>query len=284
MPFAVTDQIRLDAFVFAREHRTGAGEPGLDLVGDEHHVVLPAPVQQRGQEAVGRNDEAALTLNGFDDHRGKVVGADLLVHHRDRALGRQFAVGGHLLAELGVAERVRQRSAVDLRRERAEAVLVGHRLRGQRHGQVGAPVIGVIERHDGRLTCVGPGDLDRVLHRLRPRVEQRRPLLAAAGREAVELFGDRDVALVRRDHEAGVGEVGGLLGHGRDHPGRRVADRGDRDARTEVDEPVAVDVLDDAAERPGRVDRHGVADCPRHGGALPVDQRLRAGPGYRVAR
>ena len=100
------DEIRLDTFVFAREHRPGAREPGLDLVGDEHDIVLAAPIQQRRQEAVGGHDEAALTLDGFDDHRSEVVGADLLVHHRDRTPGRKLAVGGHLLAEFGVAERV----------------------------------------------------------------------------------------------------------------------------------------------------------------------------------
>ena len=260
MPLAVTDQVRLDAFVLAGEHRSGAGEPGLHLVGDEHDIVLAAPVQQRGQEAVGGNDEAALTLDGFDDHRGEVVGADLLVDHVDRPLGGQLAVGGQLLAVFGVAERIGQRRAVDLGGERAEAVLVRHGLGGQRHRQVRAAVVGVIERHDRLLARVRPGDLDGVLHRLRPGVEQRRPLLAAAGREPVEVFGDRDVALVRRDHEAGVGEVGDLVLHGLDHARRRVADRRDRDARAQIDEPIAVDVFDDAAERPGGVDRHRVAD------------------------
>ncbi len=106
MPLAVHDEIGFDAFVFAGEHRSGAGEPGLHLVGDEHHIVLAAPVQQRGQEAVGGNDEAALTLDGLDDHRGQVVGAHLLVDDVDRPLGGQLAVGGELLAVFGVAVRI----------------------------------------------------------------------------------------------------------------------------------------------------------------------------------
>ena len=65
-----------------------------------------------------------------------------------------------------VAERIRQRRTVDLGGKRAEAVLIRLHLRGQRHRQVGAAVVGVIERHHRLLVCVGPGDLDRVLHRL----------------------------------------------------------------------------------------------------------------------
>ncbi len=56
------------------------------------------------------------------------------------------------------------------------------------------------------------------------------------------------------------------------HPGRGVADRGDRDARAEIDQPVAVHVLDDPAERARRVDRHGVADAVGDSALLACDQ------------
>ena len=39
------------------------------------------PVGERGQEAVGRDDEAALALDRLDDERGEVGGADLLLDH-----------------------------------------------------------------------------------------------------------------------------------------------------------------------------------------------------------
>ena len=159
-------------------------------------------------------------------------------------------------------------------------MLVGHRLGGQCHRQVGPAVICVIERHHGRFACVRPGDLDRVLDRFRAGVEQRRPLLARAGREPVELFGDRDVPLVRCDHEAGVGEPGRLISNRGDDGRRRVSDGGHRDARTQIDEPITVDVFDDAAEGPRRVHGHGVADPTGDGGALPVDQCLRQRAGY----
>ena len=63
------DQIGNDAEVLAREHLAGAGEAGLDLVGDEDDVVRAAPVDERRQEAVGGDDEAALALDRLDDDR-----------------------------------------------------------------------------------------------------------------------------------------------------------------------------------------------------------------------
>ena len=68
-----------------------------------------------------------------------------------------------------------------------------------------------------------------------------------ARRQLGQLLADLDVALVRRDHEAGVRERRHLLLHARDDPRRGVADADDGDARAEVDQRVAVDVDEDAA-------------------------------------
>ena len=43
------------------------------------------PVGERRQEAVGRDDEAALALDRLDDDRGQVLGADLLLDLQDGA-------------------------------------------------------------------------------------------------------------------------------------------------------------------------------------------------------
>ena len=79
------DQVGHDALVVAGEHVARAGEAGLHLVGDEDHAVGAAPVGERGQEARGRHDEAALALDRLDHDGGEVVGADLLLDHVDRA-------------------------------------------------------------------------------------------------------------------------------------------------------------------------------------------------------
>ena len=104
------DQVGDDAEVLAGEHRAGAGEAGLDLVGDEDDVVRAAPVDQRRQEAVG-----AGTMKPPSPWIGsmmigrEVVGADLLLDDRDGLLGG-------IRPAQPVAERVRHRRAVDLRR------------------------------------------------------------------------------------------------------------------------------------------------------------------------
>src|SRR5699024_1861755 len=69
------DEIGDDALPFGGEHLPGAGEAGLDLVGDEDDALLAGVVDQRRQEALGRNNEAALALDGLDDDRGDVFGA-----------------------------------------------------------------------------------------------------------------------------------------------------------------------------------------------------------------
>ena len=202
----------------------------------------------------------------------EVVGADLLLDDRDGLLGG-------IRPAQSVAERVRHRRAVDLGRERAEAALVRHRLGGQGHREVRAAVVAVVERDDRLLLRELAGDLDGVLDGLGARVEQGALLRVVARGDAVERLGDGDVRLVRRDHEAGVGELGDLRLHGRDDLGVRVAERGHGDARAEVDERVAVGVDDDSAAGGDSLDRHGVTDAGGDGGGLAREQLLRAGPG-----
>ena len=259
--------------------RSGAGEPALHLVGDEHHVVLAAPGQQCGQKPLGRDDETAFAGDRLDDDGGEVVGADLLVHEADGACGGLFAVGGQLLVEQPVPVGIGQRRPVDLRGERAEAALIGHRLGGERHGQVGASVVGVVERHHGGLVGVGAGDLDGVLDGFGAGVEQHGALLAGARGDPIELLGDGHVLLVRIHHETRVGEFFDLGAHGFHHAGRRVADGGDGDARTQVDEPVPVDVLEDAAAGAGHEHRHRHADAARHRRDSALVQFQRCGTG-----
>ena len=123
--------------------------------------------------------------------------------------------------ESAVAERVGHRGAVDLARERPEAVLVRHVLRRHRHRQVGAAVVGVLEDDDRVAAGGDAGDLHGVLDRLGAGVEQRRLLRVVTRRELGQLRAHVDVAVVRRDHEAGVGERGDLLLHAADHRAAR---------------------------------------------------------------
>ncbi len=269
------DEVRDDTEVLGREHGTGAGEPGLHLVGDEDDVVRAGPVEQGGEEAVRRHDEAALALDGFDDDRRQVVRADLLLDLCDRPLRRLGA------GQSSVTERVGEGRAVHLGGERPEAALVGHRLRGERHREVGAAVVGVVERDDRLLLRVAARDLDGVLDGFRTGVEQRRALRVVARGQPVQGFGDLDVGVVGGDGEAGVGELLQLAGHGFDHTRVAVADARHGDPGAEVDERVAVDVDEDATAGARCEDGHRGTDTGRDRGVFPGHELLgdRSGDG-----
>ena len=140
-------------------------------------------------------------------------------------------------------------------------------------------MVGVVERDHRLPTGVRAGDLDGVLDGLGAGVEEHGALVVVARGQLVEPLGHRDVPLVGRDHEAGVGEGRDLLLHRRDDPRGARADRGDRDARAEVDEHVAVDVLDDAAVRADGVHRHHRADAGGDRGGLAGGELARARAG-----
>ena len=90
---------------------------------------------------------------------------------------------------IGVAERIGQRRAVDLRGERAEAVLVRHGLRGQRHRQVGAAVVGVVERDDRLLArCTSRAILIAFSTASAPELNSAERFSSLAGGEPVELL------------------------------------------------------------------------------------------------
>ena len=139
-----------------------APHAALDLVGDEHDAVLGAEVGQPLEEAGRRDDEPAFALDRLDQHAGDVLLADVLVHLVERVRERL------LRAALRAARppvRVGHRQAVDLRRERPEALLVRHDLRGERHRHV-ACVRGT--RGRSRRSPGGPWRSGRPSPRSRP--------------------------------------------------------------------------------------------------------------------
>jgi hypothetical protein len=142
-------------------------------------------------------------------------------------------------------------------------------------------VVTVVEDDDRLPLGVRTRDLDGVLDRLGTAVEQGRLLGVVARGQLGQRLGDGDVALVRRHHEAGVGEVGELRGRLAHHGLGGGADGGHGDAGTEVDQTVAVHVLDDAAAGARHEDRERGAHTLRdHGRAAGLQLlRLRAGDG-----
>src|SRR5205823_15062640 len=135
---------------------------------------------------------------------------------------------------------VRERDAVDLRRERAEAGLVRMRLRGQAQREQGASVERPLESDHGGPLREEPRELDRVLDRFGARVEERGLRRTAERRRPAQPLGKRDVDLVRGDREVRVREAAGLLLDRRYDARMGVADGQTADAAGEVDEGVAV--------------------------------------------
>ena len=202
--FATIIRSGLDVEVLHREHPPRAAEAGLHLVGDEDDPVLVADSPQTLDELGGRREEAALALLRLEDDRRDVVRRDV---RREQPLER-----GERGLGIGPAVRVRVRRAVDLGRERPEALLVRVRLRRHRQRQQRAAVERAVERDDALPLRVEPRELDGVLDRLGAGVEERAARLAADRGERAEPLGELDVALVRDDGEVGVEEAIDLLG------------------------------------------------------------------------
>ena len=221
MPLAVVIRSGTMPSCSQANHVAGAAEAGLDLVGDEHDRRWSGRTRPARAGSPARG-----TMKPPSPWIGSITTAGDVARRRPASSIRSIALGRGLaraaLRPAGPAERVGHRHPVDLGRERPEAVLVRHVLRGQRHREVGAAVVAVVEARRRPCGRWRPGDLHGVLHRLGAGVEQRRALLVVAGREPGQRLAHRDVALVRRDHEAGVGERAPTCsGTARDHRGWR---------------------------------------------------------------
>ncbi len=236
IPLARGHQIGHDLFVLAGEPVAGAGESGLHLVGHEHDTVVACPIGQRRKETGCGHDESAFALDRFDHDRRDVLRAHLLLDQRDGATRGLLAGERGAVVSESFPEGIGHRHPVHLGRERAETVLVRHVLRGHRHRQVRAAVVGVIEHHDGIAAGGAARDLHRVLDRFGATVEQHRALGVVTGGQFRESLGDLDVPLVRGDHETGMGESPGLFPNCLDDSRIGGTDARDGDSGTEVDQ------------------------------------------------
>ena len=156
-----------DILVLAGQCAAGPPEPGLDLVGDEQHLVAGAEFADPGQVAGRRDEHARLALDGFDQHRDDVVG--------DRVAQRfQVAVG-----DADEAGRVRS------------VMIMGDRVVGEADDRRGSTVevspgdddLRLAVRHSLDLVAPFAGDLDARLDGLGTGVHRQHHLLADQGRQ-----------------------------------------------------------------------------------------------------
>ncbi len=158
-------QVGLDVEVLHREHAARPAESRLHLVGDEDDPVLVTEASQPADELGRRRNEATFALLRLEHDRGDVIG---------RNVGREHPLErGERRLGIGAAVGVRIRRPVDLRRERAEALLVRVRPRGHGQCEQRAAVKRAVERDHAVPSRVQPGDLHRVLDRLGAGAEER---------------------------------------------------------------------------------------------------------------
>ena len=71
--FGQCHHVRLHTLVFNREHLAGAAHARLNLVCDQHHTARSSHFAHRLEIPGGRQNDATLALNGFQDHSGGSV-------------------------------------------------------------------------------------------------------------------------------------------------------------------------------------------------------------------
>ena len=160
-----------------------------------------------------------------------------------------------------------------------EAAFVRMDLAGEREREQRAAVKTILEADDRGPLGVAARDLDRVLDGLGAAVDQEGFLRKVPGNQRVEPFGQANIALVGSDVKAGVKVTVKLGAHGRRHARRAMAHVEAADAAGEIDQPVAVCVLDDRAFGARHKDRSAVRHAARHGGNAALHQLARARTG-----
>ena len=176
---------------------------------------------------------------------------------------------------------IRERHAPDVAGERAVSGLVGMHLAGEREREQRAAVEAVFDAHHAGTSGGVARDLDRVLDRLGAAVHEERLLGERSRRQRREPLRQRDVTLVRRHREGGVGEAIRLPVQRVEHVRVGVADVHHPDATGKIEVHVAVDVGDADAVGGGGKHRRRMRDAARHR-RLPSDhQRARSGTGNR---
>ncbi len=271
------DDVGFDAVLLEGEPRPGAPAAGLDLVHDQRDVQRPGQLAQAADElGVGRY-HPALALDQFEQDGGRERDAAVRVGERMLQVARAVDGAGRPLQPERAAVAVGVREEVHSGHPAPDGGLLfdqsGHGEGGERAAVEAAleadhllAAGGRLAQLQGRLDGVRSGraaevDLRAVAHRLGEHPE----------RQLGELVLDRGGEVQAVDQLVELAVRGG------ERLGRVVAEREHPGPGEEVEEDVAVEVLDITARRPADRDRQppgirtGVGLAP----VLPV-QQLRA--------
>ena len=247
--FGRSDDVRRAAGffpVFRSQHAARTAPAGLDFVGNEQDAVVVADFAQRFDPGDRSRDEAAFTLERFDDD-----GCDVFCRrgiHEDFLQGIHVKFQGFVIAQAcRFAVEIRKFGTVYAVRERPHAAGVGF-LSRHGHGHERAPVEGTGEDDDIRPFRISFGDFDGVFVGFGAAVDEEGPFLFTSDRgDGIELFRQGDIAFVGDDIGHGVEIVTGLVLDGLDDFRLGIADVQDADAADPVEEIVAVHVFEHSA-------------------------------------
>ena len=233
--------------MIARPHLSRASHPALDFIGHQQDAVPVADAPQLAQKFRRRDHVPSFALDRLDKDGGNLVarhvGAKQLFLDDSRAVHatvfRLQVIDAAIAIGVGNVDHPRD--------ERTEAAALRRAAGGQRESTVGAPMKGVGEGNELVPARINPRQFHGGFNRFRSRVAEIDAFPPRAGRNLGEFPG--------QGHQAGVVEIRprhmdqfrGLRSDGADD--LRVAvpggDHGDPGA--EVQEPIAVHVLDQRA-------------------------------------
>ncbi len=238
------DDIRFDVKMLDRPPLAGASHAALDFVGDEQDVVLVAQFAQGGEEPGGRNDVAALALDGLDQDAGNLIGRE------DVTEDLVFNIANDRLAVVLTGQPV-QDGTVGIREggvdhavhERIKAAVVSGLAGGEGDRAHGASVESAGKADEIGAPAVVTGKLDGGLDRLGTRVSHEGGGVLCKRGDLVELFPQGDpffVIKVRRN----MNELLSLILDGFDHLRMAVTGGDDGDAGSKIEEAIPVHVPD----------------------------------------
>ena len=241
------DHVGGDAGVFDGPPLAGASHAGLDFVDDQQDAVLVADAAEFLEESGGRGKVSAFALDGFDDDGGALFGRKLGAE--DPVFDVAGGVAGVLLGigSGGTAIEVGIGGVDDSGHERRKAAALLGLGAGERERAHGASVEGSVEGDDVLALGVVASEFECGLDGFGAGVAVVDAVRAGHGRDLREAggeFGELRVVEVGAGH---VEQLGCLFLDGGDDLGMTVAGRGHGDSGGEVEELVAIHVLDDDA-------------------------------------
>ena len=260
-----------------RKQLAGPARSALNLIGNQNNAVLVADLANPFQEARRNGNKARLALHRLDQKRSHGGRIDLGNHGVVQLLNRIVDVlllGKPCRGTIQIGER----KPHNLRREGPEAGLEQAVLAGQAKRQQRAPVISALEADDGRAARELARQLDGILHALRAAVGQQRLFLEVSRRNLVQQLGQGEHGLIGRNQRAGMNAALRLPLDRFHHRRGRMAHSQHSNSAGQVDQRVAVNVVDQRALGAIHHDLGGAAQPRGKSRGAPRQSGPRIGP------